>query len=131
MPLPKPVKVNGTAVTEEYLIQNGDEIQVSTTYKYDEFFEYMGISPEDMILFINGARADDTMEICASDQLEFKNRKEYELKEIYKESHIERRETKKEEKEKDKEKEKGARSISRTMENPWRKQTKQSRLRRQ
>ncbi len=49
MPLPKPVKVNGTAVTEEYLIQNGDEIQVSTTYKYDEFFEYMGISPEDMI----------------------------------------------------------------------------------
>ncbi len=106
MPLPKPVKVNGTAVTEEYLIQNGDEIQVSTTYKYDEFFEYMGISPEDMILFINGARADDTMEICASDQLEFKNRKEYELKEIYKESHIERRETKKEEKEKDKEKEK-------------------------
>ena len=106
MPLPKPVKVNGTAVTEEYLIQNGDEIQVSTTYKYDEFFEYMGISPEDMILFINGTRADDTMEICASDQLEFKNRKEYELKEIYKESHIERRETKKEEKEKDKEKEK-------------------------
>ena len=106
MPLPKPIKVNGTAVTEEYLIQNGDEIQVSTTYKYDEFFEYMGISPEDMILFINGTRADDTMEICASDQLEFKNRKEYELKEIYKESHIERRETKKEEKENDKEKEK-------------------------
>lgn len=106
MPLPKPVKVNGTAVTEEYLIQNGDEIQVSTTYKYDEFFEYMGISPEDMILFINGTRADDTMEICASDQLEFKNRKEYELKEIYKESHIERRETKKEEKEKDKDIEK-------------------------
>ncbi len=106
MPLPKPVKVNGTAVTEEYLIQNGDEIQVSTTYKYDEFFEYMGISPEDMILFINGTRADDTMEICASDQLVFKNRKEYELKEIYKESHIERRETKKEEKEKDKDIEK-------------------------
>ncbi len=106
MPLPKPVKVNGTAVTEEYLIQNGDEIQVSTTYKYDEFFEYMGISPEDMILFINGTRADDTMEICASDQLEFKNRREYELKEIYKESHIERRETKKEEKEKDKDIEK-------------------------
>ena len=101
MPLPKPVKVNGTAVTEEYLIQNGDEIVVASAYTYDEFFEYMGLSPDDMILFINGARADDTMEICASDQLEFKNRKEYELKEIYKESHIElhsekRRETKKE-----------------------------------
>ena len=89
MPLPKPVKVNGTAVTEEYLIQNGDEIVVSSAYTYDEFFEYMGLSPEDMILFINGTKADDTMEVCASDQLEFKNRKEYELKEIYKESHIE------------------------------------------
>ncbi|MDE7415019.1 MAG: cell division protein FtsA [Lachnospiraceae bacterium] len=101
MPLPKPVKVNGTAVTEEYMIQNGDEIVVASAYTYDEFFEYMGLSPDDMILFINGARADNTMEICASDQLEFKNRKEYELKEIYKESHIElhsekRRETKKE-----------------------------------
>lgn len=103
MPLPKPVKVNGNAVTEEYLIQNGDEIIVSSTYTYDEIFEYMGLSPEDMILFINGARADDTMEVCASDQLEFKNRKEYELKEIYKESNVglhnkKRREVKKEEK---------------------------------
>lgn len=103
MPLPKPVKVNGNAVTEEYLIQNGDEIIVSSTYTYDEFFEYMGLSPEDMILFINGVRADDTKEICASDQLEFKNRKEYELKEIYKESNAgmhskKRREVKKTEK---------------------------------
>lgn len=106
MPLPKPVKVNGTAVTEEYLIQNGDEIVVSSAYTYDEFFEYMGLSPEDMILFINGTKADDTMEVCASDQLEFKNRKEYELKEIYKESHIElnsdrRREGKRNSKEKE------------------------------
>lgn len=105
MPLPKPVKVNGTAVTEEYLIQNGDEIIVSSTYTYDEFFEYMGLSPDDMILFINGERANETMEVCASDQLEFKNRKEYELKEIYKESNIElhsnkRREAKKQEKSK-------------------------------
>lgn len=103
MPLPKPVKVNGTAVTEEYLIQNGDEIVVSTAYTYDEFFEYMGLSPEDMILFINGERANDTMEVCVSDRVEFKNRKEYELKEIYKESNIslhsnKRREAKKEEK---------------------------------
>lgn len=105
MPLPKPVKVNGTAVTEEYLIQNGDEIVVSSTYTYDEFFEYMGLSPDDMILFINGERANDTMEVCASDQVEFKNRKAYELKEIYKESNIslhssKRREAKKEEKSK-------------------------------
>ena len=118
MPLPKPVKVNGTAVTEEYLIQNGDEIVVSSTYTYDEFFEYMGLSPEDMILFINGVRADDTMEVCASDELEFKNRKEYELKEIYKESNIEprskkRREARKEEKEKAKtEGEKGSEEVT-------------------
>jgi len=105
LPLPKPVKVNGTAVTEEYLIQNGDEIAVASVYTYDEFFEYMGLSPDDMILFINGERADETMEVKASDQLEFKNRKEYELKEIYKESNIElhsnkRREARKQEKSK-------------------------------
>ncbi len=105
LPLPKPVKVNGTAVTEEYLIQNGDEIAVASVYTYDEFFEYMGLSPDDMILFINGERADKTMEVKASDQLEFKNRKEYELKEIYKESNIElhsnkRREARRQEKSK-------------------------------
>ncbi len=105
LPLPKPVKVNGTAVTEEYLIQNGDEIAVASVYTYDEFFEYMGLSPDDMILFINGERADETMEVKASDQLEFKNRKEYELKEIYKESNIElhsnkRREARRQEKSK-------------------------------
>jgi len=102
MQLPKPVKVNGTAVTEEYLIQNGDEIEVASAYTYDEIFEYMGLSPEDMILFIDGVKADDTMEVCTSAKLEFKNRKEYELKEIYKESHSDshgsrRRESKKEE----------------------------------
>lgn len=101
MPLPKPVKVNGTAVTEEYLIQNGDEIEVSSVYSYEEIFGYMDLSPEDMILFVNGEKADNTAVINASDRLEFKNRKEYELKEIYKESHIElhsekRREAKKE-----------------------------------
>lgn len=86
MQLPKPVKVNGTAVTEEYLIQNGDEIEVFTTYTYDSFFAFMDLSPEDMLLFVNGEKADDTVEIHASDKIEIKNRKEHELKEIYKES---------------------------------------------
>ncbi len=86
MQLPKPVKVNGTAVTEEYLIQNGDEIEVFTTYTYDSFFALMDLSPEDMLLFVNGEKADDTVEIHASDKIEIKNRKEHELKEIYKES---------------------------------------------
>ncbi|MDE7275143.1 MAG: rod shape-determining protein, partial [Lachnospiraceae bacterium] len=107
MPLPKPVKVNGTAVTEEYMIQNGDEIEVASVYTYEEIFEYFDLSPEAMLLFINGEKADNTMEIHASDKLEFKNRKEYELKEIYKESHIElrserRREARKETKEEEK-----------------------------
>lgn len=86
MQLPKPVKVNGTAVTEEYLIQNGDEIEVFTTYTYDSFFAFMDLSPEDMLLFVNGEKADDTVEIHASDKIEIKNRKEHELKEIYEES---------------------------------------------
>ena len=41
MQLPKPVKVNGMAVTEEYLIQNGDEIEVFTSYTYDSFLAFM------------------------------------------------------------------------------------------
>jgi len=86
MQLPKPVKVNGVPVTEEYEIQNGDEIEISTSYTYEELFAFMDISPEDMVLIVNGEKVDDTIEIVASDQLEIRNRKEYELKEIYKES---------------------------------------------
>lgn len=86
MQLPKPVKVNGSAVTEEYLIQNGDEIEVFTFYTYDSFLAFMDLSPEDMLLFVNGEEADNTVEIHASDKIEIKNRKEHELKEIYKES---------------------------------------------
>ncbi|MDE7321239.1 MAG: rod shape-determining protein [Lachnospiraceae bacterium] len=109
MQLPKPVKVNGTAVTEEYSIQNGDDIVVSTFYTCDEFLEFMGLSPEDMVLIINGEKADSDVEIHTSDVIEIKNRKEYELKEIYKESHIElhrdsHRESKKEVKGTDREK---------------------------
>lgn len=106
MQLPKPVKVNGTAVTEEYFIQNGDDIEVSTFYTCDGFLEFMGLSADDMVLIINGEKADGTVEIHTSDVIEIKNRKEYELKEIYKESHIElhrdgHREFKKEVKEPD------------------------------
>lgn len=86
MQLPKPVKVNGVPVTEEYEIQNGDEIEISASYTFDELFAFMDISPEDMVLIVNGEKVDDTIEIVASDQLEIRNRKEYELKEIYKES---------------------------------------------
>ena len=86
MQLPKPVKVNGVPVTEEYEIQNGDEIEISTAYTYEELFAFMDLSPEDMVLLVNGEKVDDTIEIVASDQLEIRNRKEYELKEIYKES---------------------------------------------
>lgn len=86
MQLPKPVKVNGTAVTEEYLIQNGDEIEVFTFYTYDSFLAFMDLSKEDIILFVNGEQVDSTVEIHASDKLEIKNRKEHQLKEIYKES---------------------------------------------
>lgn len=106
MQLPKPVKVNGTAVTEEYFIQNGDDIEVSTFYTCDGFLEFMGLSADDMVLIINGEKADSTVEIHTSDVIEIKNRKEYELKAIYKESHIElhrdvRRESKREVKEAD------------------------------
>lgn len=81
MQLSKPVKVNGTAVTEEYFIQNGDDIEVSTFYTCDGFLEFMRLSADDMLLIINGEKADNTVEIHTSDVIEIKNRKEYELKE--------------------------------------------------
>lgn len=98
MQLPKPVKVNGTAVTEEYSIQSGDEIEVAVFYTYDQFLEFMGLSSDDTVLIINGEKAGSDAQIHTSDRIEIKNRKEYELKEIYKESHIEitHRESKKE-----------------------------------
>lgn len=98
MQLPKPVKVNGQAVTEEYSIQSGDEIEVAVFYTYDQFLEFMGLSSDDTVLIINGEKAGSDAQIHTSDRIEIKNRKEYELKEIYKESHIEitHRESKKE-----------------------------------
>lgn len=86
MQLPKPTKVNGSVVTGEYLIQDGDAIELSTNYTCNEFLEYMGLSPEDALLFINGEKIDSNIEIHSMDKIEIKNKREFELKEIYKEA---------------------------------------------
>ncbi|MBO5144446.1 MAG: rod shape-determining protein [Lachnospiraceae bacterium] len=85
----KPVRVNGAMVTEEYAIQDGDEIELTQAYTYDGFFEFMGLSAEDMILYVNGKKAESDVMIHDSDKLEIKSKRELELKEIYRAAQLE------------------------------------------
>ncbi|MCD8039866.1 MAG: rod shape-determining protein [Lachnospiraceae bacterium] len=87
--LPKPVKVNGSAVTDDYMIQNGDDIEIASCYTLEQFCEYMGVSTEDMIITINGEKAAADAVACANDVIELKSRRELELKEIYRTAQLE------------------------------------------
>lgn len=72
--LPKPVRVNGTVVTGEYMIQNGDQIEVFFAYPIAQFCEYMGVSTEEMSVYINGAQARLDAVIYSGDKIDIKNR---------------------------------------------------------
>lgn len=80
--LPKPARVNGTAVTEEYLIQDGDTVEIATSYTPDELLAAMQMNAEDMVLFVNGEKADADVHIQSTDSVEIKS-KEIALQEIY------------------------------------------------
>lgn len=80
--LPKPARVNGTAVTEEYLIQDGDTVEIATSYTPDELIAAMQMNAEDMVLFVNGEKADADVHIQSTDSVEIKS-KEIALQEIY------------------------------------------------
>ncbi len=89
MELPKPVTVDGKAVTEDYVIQDGDEIMVDASYSLEQFCERMGVALEDTLLVVYGENAEDDTKICANVTVEMKNRREMELKEIYKTAQME------------------------------------------
>lgn len=82
MQLPKPARVNGNAVTEDYLIQDGDTVEIASSYTLVELFAAMELNAEDMVLFINGEKADADALIQSTDQIEIKS-KELALQEIY------------------------------------------------
>ncbi len=86
MQLPKPVRVNGAAVTAQYQIQEGDSIEILSYYTYEDFFEYMGISREDMALLVNGVEVDKEAQLYSHDQIEIKNRKELQSNESIQET---------------------------------------------
>lgn len=87
--LPKPVRVNGNAVTDEYMIQNGDAIEFSSCYTLEQFCEYMGVSTDDMVIYINDEEVRDDATICSNDKIELKSRRELELREIYRTAQLE------------------------------------------
>lgn len=80
--LPKPARVNGAAVTEEYLIQDGDTVEIATSYTPDELLAAMQMNADDMVLFVNGEKADADVLIESTDLVEIKS-KELALQEIY------------------------------------------------
>lgn len=75
MQLPKPVRVNGQVVTGEYLIQNNDQVEVFFAYPLAQFCEYMGVSTEDMFVYINGREAKADAVIYNADKIEIKSKK--------------------------------------------------------
>lgn len=89
MQLPKPVKVNGNMVTGEYLIQDGDIVEFLSYYTFEQFCEYMGVSTEDMVMYINGEEAAKDITICGTDTIELKSRKELEMQKIYEDAQLE------------------------------------------
>lgn len=87
--LPKPVTVNGDTVTEEYVIKNGDVITFSDNYTLEQFCEYMGVSTDDMIIYVNGEEVKEDTFICNADKIDLNSRRELELRELYKTVHLE------------------------------------------
>ena len=74
--LPKPVRVNGAAVTEEYQIQDGDTVEITTSYTTDELLIAMELNGEDMILFVNGEKAEADMLIQSTDLIEIRRKED-------------------------------------------------------
>lgn len=75
MHLPKPVRVNGKVVTGEYMIRNGDQVEVFFAYPIAQFCEYMDVSTEDMFVYINGGEARLDTVIYNADKIEIKSKK--------------------------------------------------------
>ena len=80
--LSKPARVNGKSVSEEYLIQNDDAVEIATSYTPDELLAAMKMNAEDNVLFVNGERADSDVLLTGTDTIEIKS-KEAALQEIY------------------------------------------------
>lgn len=57
MELQKPVKVNGNEVTDEYEIQENDEIFLYSYYSHEQILKLLNLNPEKVELLINGVVA--------------------------------------------------------------------------
>lgn len=82
MQFPKPVKVNGNMVSEDYLIQEGDCVEIGDSYTYEDLLAVMEINAEEMVLFVNGEKAEADVIVKKNDRIEIKS-KEAALQEIY------------------------------------------------
>lgn len=80
--LSKPARINGKSVSEEYLIQNDDVVEIATSYAPDELLTALEMNAEDNVLFVNGERADSDVLLTGTDMIEIKT-KEAALQEIY------------------------------------------------
>lgn len=87
--LPKTVKANGTVVTGDYMIQDQDVIEFLSYYTLEQFCEYMGISTEDMVIYINAEEAVADSTICSTDRIDLKSKKELERQQIYEAAQLE------------------------------------------
>ncbi len=87
--LPKPVRVNGNIVTGEYMIQDQDVIEFLSYYTLEQFCEFMGVSTQDMVIYINAEEAAADSTICSTDRIDLKSKKELERQQIYEAAQLE------------------------------------------
>lgn len=67
--LAKPIKVNGSEETSDYLIQEGDEVSIYSYYTYGQMYDYLKLNSKQK-LTVNGQEANKESAIYAGDKLE-------------------------------------------------------------
>ena len=67
--LAKPIKVNGSEETSDYLIQEGDEVSLYSYYTYGQMYDYLKLNSKQK-LTVNGQEANEESAIYAGDKLE-------------------------------------------------------------
>lgn len=73
--LAKPIKVNGSEETSDYLIQEGDEVSIYSYYTYKQMYDYLKLNSKQK-LAINGQEANGESAIYAGDKLEIQVKEE-------------------------------------------------------
>jgi cell division ATPase FtsA len=72
--LPVLAKVNGEYVAGNYNVKTNDKIEMPCDYTLGKVVEYMGLSPDNLAMKLNGSEADINYKVSANDVIELNER---------------------------------------------------------